>query len=172
MQVYILDKNAVKAAQLLADYPARARSTNLREGQQILSVCLHNRGLPTLFKQDGTRYSGINHKNHPLVKWFSETDERTAWLHTHLRNVAVVHYPQHHIRLLKHILEDKRVMCLNDQAFLKSTGYLDSIPWFPAKEYTGPESMEAYLEWKYGGSRRSRRASQKAGMNIVNGGKK
>jgi hypothetical protein len=142
VQVYVLDKDPICAAELLENYPRRAMATNLREGQQILSVCLANRGLPTLIKEDGTRYSGVNHKNHPLVKWFSESDIRVFWLYEHLQELTYLFYPGHYVRLLDHLLN-------TDGSFVSASRYLDSIPWFPAKEYDGPEDVRAYLEWKY-----------------------
>ena len=144
MQLYALDRCPIKAAEMLAKFPRRAMATNLREGQQILSVCLHERGLPTLIKQDGSRYSGVNHKNHPLVRWFAESEYRSNWLYRHLLELTHLYYKDHNMRLWEWTAEGGLPVpvCIPD---------LDSIPWFPAKEYEGPAGdVKAYLEWKYG----------------------
>jgi len=145
MQLYVLDRCPIKAAEMLAEFPRRAMATNLREGQQILSVCLHERGLPTLLKQDGSRYSGVNHKNHPLVRWFAEKDSRVDWLLWHL-DYHTANFYLKHWQALRWWYDTCEAT-----VFDREIPDLDSVPWFPAKEYEGPAGdIKIYLEWKYG----------------------
>jgi len=146
MQVYILDRDPKRAAELLAQWPARARCTNLREGQQILSVGLAQRGMQTLIKKDGSRYGEHNHEHARLTRWFTGRANRFSWLFDHVAVLTFLYYRDHFDRLVKWAERDRP----DDFRFGKP--YLDELPWFPMREYEGPAGdFEAYMTWKYGG---------------------
>jgi hypothetical protein len=145
VQVYILDRDPKRAAELLAEWPARARCANMREGQQLLSVGLAQRGLPTLIKRDGSRYGEHNHEHSRLTRWFCARENRFAWLFDHVSVVTYLYYREHFDRLM--------LWCESDlRGFRFARPYLDERPWYPDKRYEGPVGdVEAYLTWKYGG---------------------
>lgn len=72
MNVFILDKNMEKSAQMLDDAHLISQ---INEGCQILMANFNKKYYP---------YSNIGHINHPVTKWYSEK-EKADELFSYLR---------------------------------------------------------------------------------------
>lgn len=82
MNIFVLDRNPIRAARMLAD---KHCSKMLVESTQMLAGALLKNGCPSdkmPLTQKGTHYKGA-YPNHPCSIWTAESTENFAWLWTH-----------------------------------------------------------------------------------------
>jgi len=89
MNIFVLSTNPVESAKL---HPSKVLNKMALEGCQMLATVFSEHYLDwgTLPKKDGTPYKPT-HKNHPCVKWITESHSNIAWTIVHSMALALEH---------------------------------------------------------------------------------
>lgn len=133
MNIFVVDRDPVKAAQMLCDEHVIKM---ILETAQLLSTVSHLRGVPGPYR--------INHAKHPATLWVNQTLGNWEWMVQHGLALAAEFRRRRQAFHNREHASKRVIEWCRDHGGRPMTGELTPFVQCMPKEYQGPDPVAAY----------------------------